>query len=348
MPVGVGVRGARATGSGSKQNHHNHHGHGEHGHYHHGGRQSPVSTTGNGLCDALDDTLDHLPNGPGGAQLTTLPPPKERIYTGQMEKKAVSKKGFRWQSRFAVLSQEHLAFAKILDENEKQKQASHWVLHGDYINVVRLREVFQMADSDKNGELDKLECKQALVALDLFSKDEDVDFYFEQLDTDNSGLLQWEEFKMLAHVSMRCNAVIDFIPLIDISAVEYELVARDSKEGRAETDSGEKLWNKTAESPVARNMNGPSDRSAPEGQERRAPHPHRADLAASSFSDAELRNARLLRAPSMMRRTIHMFEDVTGLEIERSKDERNRKIPAYDATKFEVLPVHVCIPVTLP
>jgi len=324
MPVGVGVRGARASG-------HHHHG-GEHSHHHHGPShppgqgQSPVG--GKVPHDTWDDnTLDGPCDGPGGAQITTLPPPKERIFTGQMEKKAVSNKGFRWQSRFAVLSQEHLAFAKILDDNEKQKQASHWVLHGDYINIVRLREVFEMCDVDKNGGLDKSECRKALITLDLFSKDEDVDYYFAQLDDDNSGLLQWDEFKMLAHVSMRCNSVIDYIPLVDITSVEYELVARDSKEGRAETDNSGTLWSTASLGADDRGINGPPADGVPEGQ---------GHLAAEEFSAAELRNARLLRAPSMLRRSLHMFEDVTGLEIERSRDERNRKLPAYDPDKYEV------------
>ena len=40
--------------------------------------------------------------------------------------------------------------------------------------------------------------------------------------------------------------------------------------------------------------------------------------------------------PTLLQRSIHLVEEVTGLEIERSKEQRTRRIPHYNPAKFEV------------
>ena len=171
--------------------------------------------------------------------------------------------------------------------------------------------------------LDKAECMNALIALDLFSKDSDLDFYFQELDTDKSGFLNWDEFRMLARLSSLCNAVIDYIPLKEIHAVEFELVARDSREGRGEDEEAMKPWDSAGTSSAEQGAGGVgSDKPA--------------EAAGPDFSAEALRNERLLRKPTLLQRSIHLVEEVTGLEIERSKEQRTRRIPHYNPAKFEV------------
>ena len=62
--------------------------------------------------------------------------------------------------------------------------------------------------------LDIDEAKQALKELGVSTSDEDFLKLFRHLDTDNSGSLDWEEFKAMAKQAHIRNSVTDYIPLV--------------------------------------------------------------------------------------------------------------------------------------
>ena len=49
--------------------------------------------------------------------------------------------------------------------------------------------VFSKTDKDFNGQLDLEEVKEAFLELNLLSDESDVEYYFTQLDADQSGAL---------------------------------------------------------------------------------------------------------------------------------------------------------------
>ena len=85
----------------------------------------------------------------GETALTLLPLPEERIFSGNMEKKSITSKGVHWSMRFAVLSREHLAFAKVLEECESQ--AGHWMSRIGEMSTNRLWEVFDKYNIKEKG-----------------------------------------------------------------------------------------------------------------------------------------------------------------------------------------------------
>ena len=48
----------------------------------------------------------------------------------------------------------------------------------------------------------------------MITSDEDLRRLFEHLDTDNSGSLDWEEFKSMTKQAHLRNFVMDYIPLV--------------------------------------------------------------------------------------------------------------------------------------
>lgn len=62
--------------------------------------------------------------------------------------------------------------------------------------------------------LDIDEANQALKELGVITSDEDFRQLFRHLDTDNSGSLDWEEFKAMAKQAHIRNSVTDYIPLV--------------------------------------------------------------------------------------------------------------------------------------
>jgi len=67
--------------------------------------------------------------------------------------------------------------------------------------------------------LDVDETGRALIDLQLYSSDADVHVLFDALDTDKSGDLDWEEFKVLTKLAQTTNFVVDYIPLQEIFEV---------------------------------------------------------------------------------------------------------------------------------
>lgn len=136
MTVGSGMRSAASSKT------RNVHGSAEHEHH------NDVDVKPRSPSQWEDKRLKNSRGTKEGETLTVLPLPEERIFSGNMEKKSITSKGVLWNMRFAVLSREHLAFAKVLEECESQ--AGHWMGRLGEISTNRLWEVF-----DKNNIKEK-------------------------------------------------------------------------------------------------------------------------------------------------------------------------------------------------
>ena len=163
-----------------------------------------------------------------------LPPPEERILEGTLERKFLTSKGVKWISRFAVLSDEHLLFAKqhvasISKCPDISQSEAHlvetWAHHAtarEGLSAAKLQEMFEKFDFDRNGSLDLDEAKEALLQLNLITSEKEVATIFHLLDTDHSGALDVHEFMHLTRHVESCNTIVDFIPLNEIYAIEGE------------------------------------------------------------------------------------------------------------------------------
>ncbi len=157
--------------------------------------------------------------------LLKIPPTSMRIFEGPMEKKAIGHLGIAWQGRYATLTDYHLGFAKRLDMHSAE--AMVW-MHTKELptSVTELQDIFNKADFDGDGALDLEEAKGCLIALNLYSNDQDVQVLFEVFDVDRSGTLTWEEFQDLAKKAHAANHVVDYIPLVEIMEVKAEIVSK--------------------------------------------------------------------------------------------------------------------------
>ena len=133
MPVGSGMRASAAV-----RTHHNHSPIAQHDHSE--GNNSKLDLNRHSRSSSKEDGV-----------LSVLPPPEERIFSGNMYKKSITSKGVHWLPRFAVLSHEHLAFAKVLEDCSGH--AGHWMSRLGEISTNRLWEVFDKNDINKNGLL---------------------------------------------------------------------------------------------------------------------------------------------------------------------------------------------------
>ena len=83
-------------------------------------------------------------------------------------------------------------------------------------------------------EIDRVELESALKDMDLFTTQESFETIFQQLDKDNSGLLDFDEFKSLARVSEAFMRIIESIPLEEVEAVEADERSAESGEDEAQ------------------------------------------------------------------------------------------------------------------
>jgi voltage-gated sodium channel len=155
--------------------------------------------------------------------LYEIPPPEERVFDGKWEKKAVTSKGVIWQPKYAVLTASTLGFAKVIDGDAKG--TSHW-MHNKKLRVKEweLESIFHQFDVNGNGTLEIMECKACLEHLNLYSNSDDIQRLFHSLDADNSASLDLDEFKQLAKWAHISNFVLDYIPLQEITVLEYDIV----------------------------------------------------------------------------------------------------------------------------
>jgi voltage-gated sodium channel len=155
--------------------------------------------------------------------LYEIPPPEERVFDGKLERKCITSKGVSWQSKYAVLTAGALMFAKAMDG--ETKDMAHW-MHTKKLSAKEweLESIFKRFDANGNGNLDIMECRACLEHMELFSNGDDIQRIFESLDADNSGSLEIEEFKQLAKWAHVTNFVTDYIPLEDITGIDYDIV----------------------------------------------------------------------------------------------------------------------------
>lgn len=144
-----------------------------------------------------------------------------------LKKQVITPKGIKWFKHFAVLSQDHLAFAKPMDGSPD----AHWIRSlGCQVTSNALWEVFTKHDLDENGSLDFEETVQALSDLHMFSTEEDCRQMFSELDSDGNGVLNWEEFKAIAQRAAVYNTIVDYIPLVEIVRVDFEIKSREDRD----------------------------------------------------------------------------------------------------------------------
>ena len=155
-----------------------------------------------------------------------LPPVSDRIIQAHLKKQVITAKGIKWFKHFTVLSQDHLAFAKPMDGSPD----AHWIRSlGCQVTTNTLWEVFTKHDLDENGSLDFEETVQALSDLHMFSTEEDCRQMFAELDSDGNGVLDWEEFKAIAQRAAVYNTIVDYIPLVEIVRVDFEIKPREDR-----------------------------------------------------------------------------------------------------------------------
>jgi voltage-gated sodium channel len=157
--------------------------------------------------------------------LLEIPPPEDRVLGGKWEKMTITGKGVRWQPKYAVLTKSTLGFAKMITGGGDDKEMSHW-MHSKKLSAKdwELEQIFKQFDANGNGELDVLEVQACLEHMKLWSNGEDIQSLFDSLDTDNSASIDIDEFKQLAKWAHATNFVVEYIPLEDISGIEYEIV----------------------------------------------------------------------------------------------------------------------------
>ncbi|RHY29435.1 hypothetical protein DYB32_005138 [Aphanomyces invadans] len=61
---------------------------------------------------------------------------------------------------------------------------------------MQLIALFESADEDKSGSVDEQEFRKLLVRMDICISDEEVDKLVVEVDTNNNGLIEWDEFVM--------------------------------------------------------------------------------------------------------------------------------------------------------
>ena len=183
--------------------------------------------------------------------LYEIPAPEDRVFSGRWEKKAITSKGMSWQPKFAVLTESILGFAKILEGQTEGMQ--HW-LHSKKLSAKEweLERVFRMFDANNNGTLDIMECRSCLEHLKLYSDDEDIVQIFDVLDRDGSGHLDMEEFKHLSKWAHIMNHVVEYIPLQEITSIQYDIV--QASQNRTLKGSQEKKEAKAVEEQDSRGI----------------------------------------------------------------------------------------------
>ena len=137
-----------------------------------------------------------------------------------MERKFLTHKGIEYKPRYAVLSANYIAFTKALAPSEAERY-KHWP--DVQLNSNELYEVFMKHDKDSSHSLDVSQVGQALQELNLYDTEEATHQLFNQLDINNSGDLDWAEFNVLAKQSAWRHHVVDFIPLDEIIALDFEV-----------------------------------------------------------------------------------------------------------------------------
>ena len=163
-----------------------------------------------------------------------LPPRTERLLSGTLERRIMTSKGERWQTRLAVLTETHLLFARQgkLPDNEQSVELLRCLRHMEriessfWMQTDMVYEVFKNHDFNGDGELDVHELAVALQELGLEWTPSQVEEFLVALDRDDSKGVSWEEFKTLHTHALASSTVVDQIPLEEVECVEYEIKSK--------------------------------------------------------------------------------------------------------------------------
>ena len=179
-----------------------------------------------------------------GNTVEFLPSRKDRLLSGILERRVMTSKGERWQTRRAVLTETHLLFARMGKHPDNSGQTAELLQclgHMDrvdsefWLHTDQVYEVFKNHDFDGNGELDVHELAAALQEMGLEWTQSRVEEFLAVLDKDDSKSLSWEEFKKLHTHALASNTVVDEIPLEEVECVEYEIGSKAHSVERTNT-----------------------------------------------------------------------------------------------------------------
>merc|ERR1712182_181719 len=96
----------------------------------------------------------------------------------------------------SVIAEHTKVISKFVDTSESK------------FGQIALKSLFEAADKDGNGTLDKEEVKDALNALGFkFIEDKDVDKIFKRADSDKNEVIDFEEFVKEAPKTLRVSLV---------------------------------------------------------------------------------------------------------------------------------------------
>ena len=277
---------------------------------------------------AQHHSLDDADVEASASILEFLPPKEERVMEGNVEKKAISSRGIKYQPRLAVLSREHLVLGKA------RKLGSHLTASTEDVNIngitsESLHAAFEKWDGGHKGHLNLQETTDALLELKMVSKQHDIESLFRQFDADGSSSLEWEEFKQIARHAADNNSVIDFIPLCQIDAVEFDLVEREP-----------------ADKP--RNEAGNMQKERRVGVVELVQIPGAVDGDDPDKVKMEKPKKEPKKSASLVQGLLQAIEKSTGIDIDGDGNKMSDiKLPKFNADLFEVTCVSVCLSVCL-
>ena len=165
---------------------------------------------------------------------TALPPEAQRLFQGRLKRKIITGRGITWNSRFAVLTERHLLLAPQHAPSTRtsglDRSGGSFARYGHSTEIRATNEDIQAAfDMYVGGgaaveaaKLDSL--REAIKHLNLYTTEENFEVACLMLDTDDgSPGIDREDFQRVVEYSDYCNGVLDFIPLEEIAAVDFQV-----------------------------------------------------------------------------------------------------------------------------
>ena len=265
----------------------------------------PVATTGED-----DETLTEnlMPS------TKKLPPNDQWLFSGDMMKQVVTAKGIKWNRRFAVLLRDHLTFSKPYDPEIADDIPD--------LEPSELQAMFDRYDYSRDGLLQRQEARDAMVSLKVFTTEAEFDRIYSFLDADASGELDFKEFSVLASRQAVARVVLDYIPLEEITQVDFEVHAK----ARASQSS--------AKMPASTGMDKGMDKIEAvdkiQKSGSRIQRPASTDVASESSPDGEVRQSWDIRKLGSSVKSL-LQRDVNG-----GGKTDNVVIPDYDPSTHEL------------
>ena len=275
------------------------------------GTGKPVATTGKEEDDeAL--TEDVMPS------TKKLPPNEQWLFSGDMMKQVVTAKGIKWNRRFAVLLRDHLTFSKPYDPEIAEDISD--------LEPSELQAMFDRYDYSRDGLLQRQEARDAMVSLKVFTTEAEFDRIYSFLDADASGELDFKEFSVLASRQAVARVVLDYIPLEEITQVDFEVHAK----ARASQSS--------AKMPASTGMDKGMDKIQAvdkiQKSRRRIQRPASTDVASESSPDEEVRHSWDIR--NLGASVKSLLQGASNFDVNGGGQTDNVVIPDYDPSTHEL------------